>query len=81
MNILKSRKSHALAIAALLFATTTPVLADSDDGCFGEKASWAIGLGAKNDEPRHDGWLGFGYDDGNPLQLCGLRKGLGNFHA
>lgn len=34
MKILKSRKSRAAAVAALLFALATPVLADSDDGWF-----------------------------------------------
>lgn len=34
MNTLKSRKSRAVAVAALLLALATPVMADSDDGWF-----------------------------------------------
>lgn len=34
MNTLKSRKSRAVAVATLLFALATPVMANSDDGWF-----------------------------------------------
>jgi hypothetical protein len=34
MNILRSRRSRATMIAAVLFAIATPVLADNDDGWF-----------------------------------------------
>ena len=39
MNILKSRRSRAAAVAVLLFAIATPVLADNDDGWF-----WGKGI-------------------------------------
>ena len=39
MNILKSHRSRAAAVAVLLFAIATPVLADNDDGWF-----WGKGI-------------------------------------
>ena len=39
MNILKSRRLRAAAVAVLLFAIATPVLADNDDGWF-----WGKGI-------------------------------------
>lgn len=57
MNILKSRRSRGVAVAALLFAIATPVLADSDDGWF-----WGKGFmghwfrGEMMDRDMMDGW-------------------------
>ena len=57
MSTLKSRRSRAVAVAALLFAIATPVWADSDDGWFwgkGFMSHWFRGEMMGRD--MMDGW-------------------------
>ena len=57
MNYLKSRRSRAAMVAALLFAIATPVMADNDDGWFwgkGFMSHWFRGEMMGRD--MMDGW-------------------------